>query len=433
MLNTILCIIFQGAVSPFWAIAFEKMLDCNHKFKSWHRLLAWTVALFILCVLKISFVNSAIMQIFAYVFALSSIFVFMKVFYKDPVWKKIIAVALLFLCAFLADFVVQSLYQMFITDDYAWHYDNPHLVVISFLVTLMTVIIYVVMSSAWCKVFKKTKVINRPLVFILLLVAEFCAIMPSTYMVFKDGTYLFEFDFMIVSSLIVIFTLAYILYDQSKKDVIQNEFKNVKYIMELEKTHYTEVEKRRSEMSKLHSEYEEFISSTLFLLNNNDLKRAEDKLQQFSEKVDLTKEKPFCHIPVINSILSEKERQCNNENIKLTVNLILPQSISVTQLELCSVLGNLLDNSIKACRKLGNNVGREIQLYSGISGNYIIFECINPAVSGVKSVPDGTGYGFKILNSYAKKYNGDFRTNFNDGYFTARLTLLNLVRGDDIV
>lgn len=427
MLNTFLCILFQGAVSPFWAIIFEKMLEVNNKkSNSRQRLLAWTVGLYLFSATKIIFLNVRAVQIGVIVYVVLCYVFFMSRFYKDPVWKKIIACALMFLCAFMSDFCVQSIYQIFVTTEYAWQYDNPHLVIISFLVTVLTIIVYFVMSSVWCLVFKKTKVLNHPVVFIVLLLAEFCAIFPSVSLVFKEGSYLFEFDFMIVSCLIMIVTLAFILYDQSKKDVIQNEYKNVKQIMELEKAHYAEVEKRRGEMTQLRDNYRSFISDTVDLLELGNVTQAEEMLQQFSQKVASTRETPFCHIPVINSILTDKEIQCEKENIRLTVNIVLPYEVVATQLELCSIFGNLTDNAIKACRKLSEN--REIQLYCGVSGNYVVFECTNPAVSGAKATPEGTGYGFKILNSFAKKYNGDFRTSFEDGKFTAQLSLLNVGR-----
>lgn len=427
MFNTFLCILFQGAVSPFWAIVFEKMLEVNNdKSNSKIRLMAWTIGLYLFTTVKIVFLDVPAVQIGVVVYVVLCYIIFMSRFYKDPIWKKIIACALMFLCAFMADFCVQSIYQIFVTTEYAWQYDNPHLVIISFLVMLLTIIVYFVMSSVWCLVFKKTKVLNHPIVFIILLLAEFCSIFPSVSLVFKEGSYLFEFDFMIVSSLIMIITLAFILYDQSKKDAVQNEYNNVKQIMELERSHYNEVEKRRGELTELKDNYHNFISESVALLESGCVSQAEDKLQQFSQRVASTRETPFCHVPVINSILTDKEIQCENENIKLTVNIVFPREIVATQLELCSIFGNLTDNAIKACCKLAEN--REIQLYCGVSGNYIVFECINPAVSGVKANPEGTGYGFKILNSFAQKYNGDFRTSYKNGVFTAQLSLLNVNR-----
>ena len=90
---------------------------------------------------------------------------------------------------------------------------------------------------------------------------------------------------------------------------------NAKQLMELEKTHYSEVEKRRVEMDKLRDNYKSFVSSAVDMLENGDTSQAEAELQQFSQKIDSTRETPFCHIPVINSILTDKEIQCKAKNI----------------------------------------------------------------------------------------------------------------------
>ena len=78
MFNTFLCIVFQGAISPFWGIIFEKMLEVNNeKTSSRFRILCWTVGLLIFTSVKIMFLDIPAAQIGSYLFVVLCFVVFL--------------------------------------------------------------------------------------------------------------------------------------------------------------------------------------------------------------------------------------------------------------------------------------------------------------------------------------------------------------------
>ena len=54
---------------------------------------------------------------------------------------------------------------------------------------------------------------------------------------------------------------------------------------------------------------------------------------------------------------------------------------------------------------------------------YILFKVKNTALEDSGKVIKGTGYGQKILSDIAKRYNGDFKTMYSDGVYTACISL----------
>ena len=64
-----------------------------------------------------------------------------------------------------------------------------------------------------------------------------------------------------------------------------------------------------------------------------------------------------------------------------------------------------------------------IRLAARTAGNYLIIKCENPPAEAPGRIPEGTGYGLKILQDMAKRYEGDFRTDYRDYLFTAQLSL----------
>lgn len=292
MINIILNIIFQAAVGPFLGFSLEKMLTPNNvQLKRWHRVLSWSFAWLLMAVMRIVFAQNSFVQIAAYVVLLAELIVFLGCFYMDPVWRRIIAPVSLMICTVVSDFMVQIvIFNLFDGVTLTLDYTSPYLLFASFFVTLFTIIIFFIVSILWSKLLKKELVLNHPIVFIVLVAAEIASLLPSIMIFFRDGeNYLFEYEVLIVSSLIMTFAFAYILFDQSEKDAIQNELNEIKRVMEIEQKHYAEIEKYHEEMSKIRHDYNNFISSAIYLICSGKTEEATAFLKELEEKVELTK------------------------------------------------------------------------------------------------------------------------------------------------
>ena len=51
----------------------------------------------------------------------------------------------------------------------------------------------------------------------------------------------------------------------------------------------------------------------------------------------------------INSILMSKMKMAEEKNIKVNLNLKIDSEIKISNVDICIIIGNLLDNSIEAC------------------------------------------------------------------------------------
>jgi hypothetical protein len=59
-----------------------------------------------------------------------------------------------------------------------------------------------------------------------------------------------------------------------------------------------------------------------------------------------------------------------------------------------------------------------------VEGDYIFIKVANPSVEPPAKPAPGRGYGFRILSDLAALYSGDYRTEYNDGIFTAVISLI---------
>lgn len=128
---------------------------------------------------------------------------------------------------------------------------------------------------------------------------------------------------------------------------------------------------------------------------------------------------------VLNSKLSVAEQK----GIRLNVKAHIPNGVSLTDVELCSILGNLLDNAMEACEKLPYNE-RFIRVYiDKFKGQfYLSVQNSSPAVVRDKGLfrttKAGThGFGLFRIDRIAKKYGGYVNRQYEEGVFATELLL----------
>jgi len=218
--------------------------------------------------------------------------------------------------------------------------------------------------------------------------------------------------------LLLIYTIS-----QEKKIAAEEELRETRHRIELEKSHYEAVDERREELDKIRKDFNKKLETVAGFARSGEDEKARESISALTEKINRTKENPYCVIPVINAVLTEKENNCAAAGIELSVDLNLPNALAVEPMHLCSIFSNILDNAISACMKTQRADKPVIRLSTLTDGDYLFIKALNPSAEPKKPAP-GRGYGTQILQELAKQYDGDFQSNYRDGMFTAMVSLL---------
>ena len=127
----------------------------------------------------------------------------------------------------------------------------------------------------------------------------------------------------------------------------------------------------------------------------------------------------------MDAILSAKIAQVKAEGIAVTVEANIPDRLTLTDLELSIVIGNLLDNAIEACREAGEE--KFIRLSIRMKGKMMYFYMLNSA--GGKKVKVGSlfqtgksgahGFGLHRAEAILESHGGWVKYNSEDGAFTS--------------
>ena len=120
-------------------------------------------------------------------------------------------------------------------------------------------------------------------------------------------------------------------------------------------------------------------------------------------------------------------------NIDFNVDVSVPSEITVTNNDLCVLLGNILENALDAC-VIQNSCDRKIIMRGRINNNCLLFTIDNTFENDVKKDADdvyfstkhsGNGIGIESAKAIVERYNGVMRTEQKDGFFYVSV-MLNL-------
>lgn len=222
------------------------------------------------------------------------------------------------------------------------------------------------------------------------------------------------------------FAVMMVFLSQTEKKEIEKEMLELQNFMELEKVHYEQIEARREEMAKIRHDYNNVIHSILYLIENGKTEQSKKVLEELKERISKTKESVFCAIPIVNAVLTEKNKICEEEGVFFKTDIMIPEFMEASKLDLCMIFGNLMDNAIRACKEVKEEgIKPQIILTAKVVQDYVVIKCKNNALENKKKIIKGTGYGHRILTDLALKYNGDFQMSYEDGIFISLISLRN--------
>lgn len=234
----------------------------------------------------------------------------------------------------------------------------------------------------------------------------------------------------IISQLLPTVISVYWMYwvmGKNRWNQIRRELAVNRQNLAIEKEHYLEVERKREELRRICRDYTDQLGVLKELIHDRKAGAAEEQVGQLAQAVLSTRETPYCDIPVINAVLTEKERLCLEKGIGLDVNLNIPE-ILVDKLDLCSIFANLMDNAIRGVEEAERQNAlpekdKYIELAASERNGYLVVRCENPSVEPPAKPRKNHGRGIKIMQSIAEQYDGSYVREYHDGRYTAGVTL----------
>ncbi|WP_297713315.1 sensor histidine kinase [Clostridium sp.] len=155
------------------------------------------------------------------------------------------------------------------------------------------------------------------------------------------------------------------------------------------------------------------VNTVLGLLERNQLNKAIEYIHEIDKVTSEFEKLRYTDNIAVDSILSSKINLAKEKGVEIGLELNVSSEIKLSNVEICTLLGNLLDNSIEACEKVEKNKFITLKIL-GIDDKLIIRirNSTNGSLKEVGGIFKTTkirgmhGIGLSQIDSVVEKYGG---------------------------
>ena len=221
--------------------------------------------------------------------------------------------------------------------------------------------------------------------------------------------------------------LEYLLQRIMKRE----EDKTIIYQNKLMKQQMDEIENIYMTMRGWRHDYHNHLQSLKGFLSLNKVEQMKDYLNELETDLDSIDTLYHSGNLQLDSILNAKLAIAEKGQIRIHCDASIPPQLHVSDLDLCVILGNLLDNAIESCRKIKDPDERFIRVYIGILKKQLYISITNATSETVKQRTDhyfttkrgDHGHGLKRVDQVVKKYDGYLNRQNEPGVFATEIVL----------
>ena len=226
---------------------------------------------------------------------------------------------------------------------------------------------------------------------------------------------------------LIFILLEYLLQRIMKRE----EDKTIIYQNKLMKQQMDEIENIYMTMRGWRHDYHNHIQSLKGYLSLNKVDQMKNYLNELETDLDSIDTLYHSGNLQLDSILNAKLAIAEKGQIRIHCDASIPPQLHVSDLDLCVILGNLLDNAIESCRKIKDPDERFIRVYIGILKKQLYISITNATSETVKQRTDhyfttkrgDHGHGLKRVDQVVKKYDGYLNRQNEPGVFATEIVL----------
>lgn len=203
------------------------------------------------------------------------------------------------------------------------------------------------------------------------------------------------------------------------------------YQSDLLATHYAEVENMYRKIRGWRHDYRNHIQVMKSYAAEGNLEAVRKYLDELDTDLNTVDVVIKTGNRMTDAILNSKISLAKSRNIHVTADAHVPVELTTGEVDLCIILGNLLDNAIEAACTLPEEE-RLIRIYMDMKNTQLYISVTNTTAdkkqkkeNGLFLSTKGSGHGFGLvrIDTIVKRYQGYLSRNSEDGAFTTEILL----------
>ena len=135
---------------------------------------------------------------------------------------------------------------------------------------------------------------------------------------------------------------------------------------------------------------------------------------------------------MVDAILNSKISLIKSKGISVSAKAMVPAVLSISEVDLCAMIGNLLDNAMEACMRQSEDSEKFIRIFLGTMKGQLYLSVYNSTGNDIRksgknyiSSKDSPSHGFGLMrvDRIADKYDGYVNRQNEEGVFATEVML----------
>lgn len=203
------------------------------------------------------------------------------------------------------------------------------------------------------------------------------------------------------------------------------------YQREITETHYLEVENMYRQIRGWRHDYRNHIQTMKAYAARGDMEAIRRYLDELDTDLNTVDTVIKTGNPMTDAILNSKISLARSRGIEVRADAHIPVKLDISELDLCCIIGNLMDNAIEASEGLPEG-RRLIRVYMDMKGAQLYISVTNLTAGGKLKKSGGRfattrgaqrGLGLVRVDAIVERLGGYLSRNSEEGAFTTEILL----------
>lgn len=210
------------------------------------------------------------------------------------------------------------------------------------------------------------------------------------------------------------------------------EEKSIEYQNKILEKQVQEVQNLYMTMRGWRHDYHNHLQSMKAYVEMGQYEKLDDYIGLLEEDLDHINQLVETGNVNLDAILNSKISYALSKEIEVEYKAVCPPSLSISDIDLCALIGNLIDNAVESCEKVQKENGKAyIRIYIGIFKKQLYISVTNATNEVVRKMDNeyitkkrgNHGFGLKRINLVVEKYNGYINRQNEPGVFVTEIML----------
>ena len=248
---------------------------------------------------------------------------------------------------------------------------------------------------------------------------------PVSYDVVRNSRLRFLFPMFEVCALALLITVYVLFYDIVTGEIEREKLEKRSQLLEMQSHQFRELQEYMRQTARLRHDFKHSVHLLSTLAEKGDLDSIRAHLSEYDRRLSENVSVSYCSNAALNALFGYYREMADSEKVRTDWKIELPELLTVSELDMAALFGNIMENAISACAELPDEE-RYFNLTAEIRhGNTLYVVSTNSFDGKVRKGRDGyhstkhsgRGTGLMSIAAVAEKYGGSAQFRNSDKEF----------------